>query len=120
MKNLLLLLTLFVVSTVATIQAQRDSVSVEIDPGEVCPTGWATVDATVAHAERIFYVLPSSLVDAFHDTHIGGGFAEFLVSDAFVAAVFPTADQQQAAYTSGRLRAESATSGSTRTCTLGS
>ena len=64
--------------------------SVEIDPGEVCPTGWATVDATVAHAERIFYVLPSSLVDAFHDTHIGGGFAEFLVSDAFVAAVFPT------------------------------
>ena len=114
----LLLLVVFLALVPAPAIAQTDSVSVEVEPGEACPSGWATVDRAWTKAERIFYVLPTALALAFQRTHIGSGPAEFQVTQTFVAAVWPTLALQTAAYASGRLRAEPATSGTVRTCTL--
>ena len=49
---------------------------------------------------------------------LGGGTPEFEVTAAFVAAIWPTDLLREAAYTSGRLRAQPSESGTVRTCTL--
>ena len=122
MKKLLLIALSVVSAASAPMNAQENSVRVEVAAGEVCPTGWATVDTPWTKAARIYYVLPSSLVVAFNCTHVGhtDSTVEFLVTQAFVTSIWPTPTQEQAAYSSGRLRAESATSGNARTCTIGS
>ena len=117
MKHLLIVVMLAVAPAPAL--AQSDSVAVQIGPGETCPVGWTTVDLPWTKPARIFYVLPDALVAAYRRTHIRGWSPELQVTQAFVTAVWPTLTEQQAAYASGRLRSEPATSGSVRNCTLG-
>ena len=116
------LIMLLIVLSLAPALAQRDSVQVQIGEGETCPVGWTTTDRAWTKAARIYYVLPAgALVTAYRKTTIGDrrGTIEFLVTQAFVTRVWPTEILQQAAYASGRLRSEPATSGSVRKCTLG-
>ena len=115
------LITMIVVLALAPAPAlaQSDSVTVQVDSGETCPSGWTTVDLPWTKPARIFYVLPDALVAAYRRTHIRGWSRELQVTQAFVTAVWPTLTEQQAAYASGRLRSEPATSGSVRNCTLG-
>ena len=116
MKRLLLLTVVLALAPTSAL-AQRDSVTVQVAPGETCPVGWASVDTPSTQAARIYYVLPDALAVAYQRTHIRGT-PEFQVTQAFVTAVWPTLTQQQAAYASGRLRSEPATSGTVRSCTL--
>ena len=116
MKQLRIVMLLFAAASIPA-GAQTDSVTVEIDPVETCPTGWATVDTSWTKPALIFYTLPASLFDAYRQTHIRGT-PEFQVTQTFVTAVWPTLTEQQAAYASGRLRSEPAASGTVRTCTL--
>ena len=116
MKKLLLLIIL----ALAPALAQTDSVTVEIDPIETCPTGWATVDTAWSLAARIYYAVPDELIAAYRRARIGYGTGEFRVTQAFVDAVYPTATQQTAAFDSGKLRSEPAASGTVRSCTIGS
>ena len=121
MRLLLLLIVLsLLVATVPT-HAQDDVVTVEVEPTETCPSGWATVDTAWTKPARTFYTLPATLVDGYRRTHIGRipATVEISVSQAFVDTVWPTLTQRQAAYTSGQLRDEPATSGTVRNCTLG-
>ena len=115
MKKLLLIALALALQAPAL--AQRDSVTVEIEPTDTCPTGWTQADRAVTKPARYFYVLPTELHAAFFNTHIGG-LAEFLVSQSFVDTLWPTDAQQAAAVVAGQLRAEPATSGSVRTCSL--
>ena len=112
------LLIVVLLAVAASMYAQENVVKVLIGEGETCPAGWTTTDRSWTRPEKVFYVLPASLVAAFQRTTIGSGPAEYQVTPAFVAAVFPTDAQRQAAYTSGRLRSEPAESGIARTCTL--
>ena len=114
-----LLLIVFLALVPAPALAQRDSVEVEVPSGETCPSGWSSVDRAWTRPAKMFYVLPAALTAAYALTHVGG-VPEFQVSLAFVIAVFPTALLREAAFTAGRLRAEPATSGTVRTCSLGS
>ena len=116
------LIMLLIVLSLAPALAQRDSVKVQVDEGETCPTGWSTVDRAWTKPAKIYYVLPAGpLVAAHRKTTIGDrrGTVEFQVTSAFVTRVWPTEILREAAYASGRLRSEPATSGSVRTCTLG-
>ena len=102
--------------------AQADVVKVQIGEGETCPVGWTTTDRAWTKPAKIYYVLPAGpLVAAHRKTTLGDrrGTIEFQVTSAFVTRVWPTEILQQAAYASGRLRSEPATSGSVRRCTLG-
>ena len=118
MKKLLLLIILALAPAPAL--AQRDSVTVEVDPGETCPLGWDTTNTAWTKPAKIFYVLPPALVTASRSTNRWlYDTVEFEVTQAFVDAVWPTPAEQTAAYTSGELRAAPATSGTTRTCTRG-
>ena len=118
MKHLLIVVMLVFAVAPAPLHAQQDSVTVEIGPAETCPVGWTTTDRAWTRPAKMFYRLPDSLVAAYALTHVGG-VPEFQVSLAFVLAVFPTAQLREAAFAAGRLRAEPATSGSVRNCTLG-
>ena len=117
MRNLLIVVLALALAPAPAL-AQVDVVDVQIAPGETCPAGWTTTDRAWTKPARTFYRLPASLVAAFQRTTIGSGPAEFQVTPAFVAAVFPTDQLREAAYAAGRLRAEPATSGSVRTCSL--
>ena len=120
MQKLLLLIVVLALAPTPAL-AQRDSVKVQIGEGETCPVGWSTVDRAWTKLAKIYYVLPAGpLVAAHRKTTIGDrrGTIEFLVTQAFVTRVWPTEILQQAAYASGRLRSEPATSGTVRTCTL--
>ena len=116
MRNLLIVV-LALVLALAPAFAQSDSVTVQVDSGETCPSGWTTVDRAWTRPARMFYVLPAALTAAYALTHVGWA-PEFRVTLAFVLAVFPTAQLREAAFAAGRLRAEPATSGSVRTCSL--
>lgn len=120
MRKLLLLVALSLVASLAPgpLHAQQDRVTVQVAPGETCPVGWTTTNTAWTKAERIYYVLPPELADDYRRTHIRGT-PEFRVSQAFVTRVWPTLTQQQAAYAAGSLRSEPATSGTSRTCTIG-
>ena len=117
MKKLLLLIFIL---ALAPALAQSNSVKVQLGEGETCPTGWTTVDRTWTKPARILYVLPETLVAAYRRTAIGDrrGTIEFQVTSAFVESVWPTLTEQTAAYASGRLRSEPATSGPVRVCSL--
>ena len=116
----ILLLIALALALQAPALAQRDGVTVRVLNSETCPSGWTTVDTPFTKAARIFYVLPAALVDAYRRTHIGRyDTVEFEVTQTFVTSIWPTPTQQQAAYSSGRLRAEPATSGTVRKCTIG-
>ena len=120
MKKLLLLLVILSLAPAPAL-AQRDSVQVQIGEGETCPVGWTTTDRAWTKAARIYYVLPAgALVTAYRKTTLGDrrGTIEFQVTSEFVTAVWPTLTEQTAAYASGRLRSEAATSGTVRTCSL--
>ena len=117
MKKLLLLIVVLALAP-APLHAQQDSVTVEIGPAETCPSGWTSTDRAWTKPARIYFVLPDALVVAYQRTHIRST-PEFEVTQAFVTSVWPTLTEQQAAYASGRLRSEPATSGSVRNCTLG-
>ena len=116
MEKLLLLLVVLALAPAPAL-AQRDSVKVQLGEGETtCPTGWTAVDRTWTKPARIYFVLPESLVAAYRRT--GGTPDNIQVTQAFVTAVWPTDVLEEAAYASGRLRSEPATSGTVRTCTL--
>ena len=118
MKHLLIVVMLVFAVAPATAYAQVDIVNVEIGAGETCPVGWTSTDRAWTRPAKMFYRLPDSLVAAYALTHVGG-VPEFRVTLAFVVAAFPTAQLREAAFAAGRLRAEPATSGSVRNCTLG-
>ena len=119
--KMLVMLLIFAASIAAPAHAQVDTVEVEIDSGGTCPAGWTAVDRAWSRAARIYFTLPDELVDAWRRAVIGSGSSpvEFLVSQRFVDAVYPTPGEQQTAFDSGVLRSEPAASGSVRTCTLG-
>ena len=117
-KLLIVMLVSAAVSIPAALYSQVSVVQVEIGAGEICPSGWTTVDRSWSRPEKVFYVLPASLVAAYQLTHIRGWSPEFQVTPAFVSAVFPTDQLREAAFTSGRLRSAPATSGTVRTCSL--
>ena len=119
MKKLLLLLIILALAPAPAL-AQRDVVTVEVDPGETCPLGWDTTNTAWTKPAKIFYVLPPALVTASRSTNRWlYDTVEFEVTQTFVTALWPTLTEQQAAYASGRLRSEPATSGSVRTCRIG-
>ena len=118
MKQLLIVMLLFAAASIPA-GAQVDVVEVRVDEGDPCPTGWTTVDRSWTQPAKIFYVLPAAQVTAWRHIHRWQyDTVEFEVTQTFVESVWPTPTQQEAAYASGRLRAQPAESGTVRTCTL--
>ena len=117
MKKLLLVVVLALIP--APVLAQGDSRGRSRSVRERhAQVGWTSTDRAWTKPARTFFILPDSLVAAYHLTHIGSGPAEFQVTEEFIVATFPTDQLREAAFTAGRLRAEPATSGSVRTCTI--
>ena len=114
-----LFIALFFVASVVTL-AQRDGLTITVSPGASCPSGWTTANQTSTTPAKIFYVLPDALATASrpHERWLFDT-VEILVTPTFVDSAFPTTALRNAAYASGRLRAEAASTVTARTCSLG-